>query len=266
MLRIPSFSRRRTAEPSSLAAGDSPTPEEKKVTVLRIPSFSRRRSPETAEPSSLASGASATKKATTGLLRIPSFSRRSTAAPATEPRPSTVSPPAAHTVSRLVEKPCEESAVGISLETRRGVTHISELTQGGAAERAGCCVGDVVQSVNGIEVDCAGFGCGLLASAPAGFVEVVVTTVAPPLPVKLELMDTLELCPIPVKPDPSDAISLYTVPRDSEKVAVLFDMGFEDEVAARHALQASNGDVQAAVNWLLQENLPVRPRTNVVTS
>ena len=94
------------------------------------------------------------------------------------------------------------------------------------------------------------------------------------LPVKSETLigkrcqydcDAIEPCVSPVKPDTNSAIGLYA-PRDSEKVAMLWDMGFTDEDAARHALQANNGDVQDAISWLLQGTPPTATRRNLVTS
>jgi len=119
-------------------------------------------------------------------------------------------------------------------------------------------VGDVVKTINGDTVESATFGCALLASAPAGFIEVVVVTTvvqarpASPkeliemqmLPTKSAFDDEIEV--LPMKKDVAAA-----VPTFDTQVAELYDMGFVDETAARHALRACNGNVQCAVERLL---------------
>ena len=61
------------------------------------------------------------------------------------------------------------------------------------------------------------------------------------LPTKSCFDDEIELCPAK-KP---------LVPTFNREVAELWDMGFTDEDAARHALRACNGNVQGAVERLL---------------
>ena len=187
---------------------------------------------------------------------------------------------AQHSASRLLHKAHVDTAIGVSMHMNDGMTRIKSLVPLGVAvrlqavrwrpdsvgsrepvlllarsqERAGLCVGDVVHTINGQEVDSATFGCTLLASAPAGFVEIVVSTSAPPsspvapaAPVALppafsDYDDEIELLP---------AKSISALPAYDDKVRELEQMGFADEHAARCALRASNGDVHAAVERLL---------------
>lgn len=112
-------------------------------------------------------------------------------------------------------------------------------------------MGDVVHTINGQEVDSAMFGCTLLASAPAGCVEVVVSTSAPPAPpvAPAVLPPTFSEFDRDIELLPAKAVS--ALPAYDDEVRELEQMGFADEHAARRALRVSNGDVHAAVERLL---------------
>lgn len=172
------------------------------------------------------------------------------------PPPPPAAPPAAslplHDASRLIHKPYEHSSIGIRLTTGAGVTKIHGVTPGSASFDAGLVVGDIVRSINGEPVESATVGAALLQTAPAGFVEIIVqTTVASPCvskafayPIKSEFDNDIELLP-----------TKSAIPTFDKEVVELAGMGFTDTQRARHALCAVNGDVQAAVERLLAENV-----------
>merc|ERR1719152_309994 len=211
-----------------------------------------------------------------GLLRKFSFSRRSRA-PVQPPvktlmQPSVQQPievpaqlvssepepPAAYEALRAVQKLSESTSLGLTLESCDNITRVKSLVPYCAAEQAGLCVGDVVKTINGIEVDCATFGCTLLKSAPPGIVEIVVSTTASPsqpilpkepAPVMSAFDDEIELLPFPSKVDISCAPKL--VASYDRELDQLDAMGFIDHCAARCALREHGGDVGAAAMMLL---------------
>lgn len=179
-----------------------------------------------------------------------------TATPA--PAPVATAAPAAqttlHRASRLVYKTDDSSKVGVTIESKHGgQPQITRVAPGSLAEQAGLCKGDVILTIGGTEVDGPTLGCALLATAPAGFVEIEVNTTAVPPTVAVE-----HKAPLPVRYDdeieilPAPAVR-SVVPSYDREVGELRDMGLAvNEHEARHALQACNGDLQLAVERLLK--------------
>jgi hypothetical protein len=154
----------------------------------------------------------------------------------------------------------------VKLRSLDDVVTVLELEPYGFGEQAGLCVGDVVKSINGMEVDCATLGCALLRSAPAGYIEIVVSTSAPPgqfvlpkqmAPVKSAFDDEIELLPCPSKQAAFACAPSLTCDRElnaayDRELGQLDDMGFHDLCAARCALRRHGGDVHAAATHLLE--------------
>ena len=169
-----------------------------------------------------------------------------TTAPAAETAQHDCLPP--RDASRLVHKPSSDSSIGVTMQSKPGgVTTISCVKPGSTADEAGLVAGDLVRFINGDAVDSANVGCVLLQSAPAGFIEIIVTTTAPeptrpskdapnisPWDHELELL--------PVK---------SMLPTFDRQVRELSEMGFTDAIAAQTALRATNGDVPAAIERLV---------------
>ena len=176
-------------------------------------------------------------------------SRPSEAPPQQPAQESAVTAPAVE-VSRLIHKPFDHSSVGLTLQSKNNQTTIDHMQPNCAAQQAGLCVGDVVKIINGTAVESATFGCALLQSAPAGFIEIVVDTTSPvrpvspkdlQLPVKSAFDDEIELLP-----SKESAIPMY-----ERELRELHDMGFTDAYEALFALRACNGNVQSAIERLL---------------
>ena len=159
----------------------------------------------------------------------------------------------AYEAHRLVHKASDNAKVGVTMNSAdNGTTVVGELKPGSSAAQSGLIVGDEIISINGDAVDNAVFACTLLASAPKGYIEIVVRTVSPiavgmPIieqpagPIKSQFDDEIEL--EPMKPMPAQ-------PAYDDEFASMVAMGL-DETACRHAIKACNGDVNAAVEKLI---------------
>ena len=159
--------------------------------------------------------------------------------------------------SCLLYKQFADSPVGVVMTTpsHGGATVVTTVVAGGEAAAAGLLVGDIVHKVNGLEVVDSHFGCALLQSSPAGYVELEISSSKPlgkrplrtaePPPRESAIEDPeIELDIMP---------STWSIDSTSyrEELNDLRRMGFDDVNACLHALRATNGSVQAAVQRLV---------------
>ena len=194
---------------------------------------------------------------------------------AAQPLPS--KPACPERVSRFGYKPYEDMPFGVKMANDdHGVLWVLEVAVDSPADIAGIAVGDMVHRVNGVDVSQAAVACMLLRTAPAMCeLEIVVTTKAirnepsivdgksdlpvlpdaradhaPVLSFEEEIARlSKQVALAPLAPVPSTSMPSPST-WDAE-VAQMSDMGFADVEAARQAIEATGGDVQAAISRLL---------------
>ena len=150
-----------------------------------------------------------------------------------------------HMLSYFIHKPLLDSPVGIQLSNagndRR--VHVSMVMAGGAAAKAGVSVGDVVHTINGTECSASpSVGAALLRSAPPGFVEIVVSSMTKAIPTHHRT---------PTKTFDNE-VDLLDAPDYSEQIASLSTMGFADAERSLSALKLTNGNLERAIEKLLE--------------
>lgn len=151
--------------------------------------------------------------------------------------------------SILIWKAAEDSKLGITLASNRTdeVTVINSIAPGSEASKAGALEGDTVHQINGVDCLNCNIGVIVLKTAPAGYVELIIS--GPPR----KRVEPLHPLPKPTAHDHEiELLDAKTEPPNyAEQVASLQHMGFDDAAACLIALKATNGNVEAALERLL---------------